>query len=87
MEDYGTVWACMDCTTLIEHGEVWEPDPRWDMEAAIAALDGMDITANFDDIDGVETFSVDYCDVCGSGLGGARYRYAIWDDCLVPGLA
>lgn len=73
--------ACTDCMTLLVNGEVENPDPRWDEEAAKEAMEENDITPNMpDEEDSFDEFSRSTCDICGTAVAGSRHPVAIWED-------
>lgn len=79
-------WVCTDCYTAYHYGAnstEWEPDPRWNRDRFLSAIEsiGRDHIADNTDSetdDGYTTFSWGHCDMCQSILGGSRYRLAVW---------
>jgi hypothetical protein len=81
------LWMCGDCRDVILAGDATSLDYYYPPEAAAqrlreieqgAASQGGDIVGDTD-TEGEDTqeFSWAECDCCGSGLGGARHRYAV----------
>lgn len=87
MTDYGTAYVCTDCYFAhhygaTEHNGEWfagESDTPSDREplALLAAYDCADNTDSETGA-GIEEFSMSRCEGCGSTLGGARYRLALF---------
>lgn len=74
------VWVCQDC--YFDHHGLLEDDSRTVSEVAkFRALATMGDLSDWTDSNtgrGIDTFSHQDCDGCGSGLGGERHRLALW---------
>ncbi len=92
-EDYGEAWVCTDCYFAHhygahEHEGQWfagESDTAADREP-LCKLEGYELADNTDSEtgEGMDEFSWRSCDGCGSTLGGARYRLAVFERADVP---
>ncbi len=80
-------WVCVDCYFAHHYG-AHEHDGEWfagdsytpaDREP-LGKLAGCELAdnTNSETEEGMDTFSRSPCDGCGSTLGGARYRLAVW---------
>lgn len=85
--DFSAAWVCLDCYLadaygVTERGGRWfvgESDEPADREP-LALLAGFDLTDDTDSNtgDGIDGFSSSACAGCGSTLGGARFRLAVF---------
>lgn len=93
-KDYSDIMVCEDCLIAHHYGwdpiEDTDP-PEWSVgegeqttttEPWGVLPDDLDFTDNTDgnnpDDTGIDEFSWRRCEGCGSHLGGARYRFAVW---------
>lgn len=87
-DDYGPAWVCVDCYFahhygMSEHEGQWfagESDTPADRKP-LALLDEFELADNTESEtgEGMDEFSWSSCDGCGSTLGGARYRLALFE--------
>lgn len=88
MIEHANAEVCTDCYFAHHYGYRWdgrewyagESDEPCEREP-LALLAGYDLADNTDSEtgEGIDTFSWHSCEGCGSGLGGARYRLALFD--------
>lgn len=73
------LWLCSDCVLVQESDGTGDEARDLECESALRDLnaEGM-LVSNNDDRHGRDEFSWSECDCCGSRLGGARYRYALF---------
>jgi len=72
------LWVCVDCMLTREQGEM--PEDRDQDREPWSKITNLDVAANWDSNDEADKghldFSDRWCDACGTGLAGDRYRYA-----------
>lgn len=88
MAEHGDAMVCTDCY-FAHHFGAHEHEGQWyagdsDTPCAMEPLNrlGFHLADNTDSEtgEGIDEFSWQTCDGCGSTLGGSRYRLAVWSD-------
>ena len=81
----GDLWVCQDCYVTHHYGARYEQgrwyagDADWPCDREpLSECDGLELAdnTNSETGDGIDEFSRNPCDGCGSSLGGYRYRLA-----------
>lgn len=85
--EYATVWVCVDCYIAHHYGVTehkgkfyaGESDAPADNEPLGLLGVDVEVADKADPESGIAEFSWHRCEGCGSMLGGARYRLAVWE--------